>query len=151
MKIKSLIKRNLDNNSGQLFLMGGVIITLLIIGLAVVSTSLSEVTTEYKKENYLRDEYVNIRNEFGVALQDRIESKFNYVFLGNDQIIQTYFEKIRDEFVFVEKLHGYNFNAEYVDCFYTTGDKVESVSIKLILSNGEDSVSEIVNYDISGV
>ena len=96
-------KKNVDfknDDRGQLFIIGGVMITLAILSLAVISTNLPDVAIPHDETSYLKPEYDNIRQEFGIALQNTLGSKLKYVPTNDDDdILHTYFNQIKNVFV----------------------------------------------------
>jgi len=146
MTIK-LFRKNLsfsDNKDGQIFLLGGVVITIAILVFGVVITSLSDVTESVNKESFLLDDYNNIRKEFGIILNNNIGEYIT----GADEninIINFYFNDSRDVFVFIGATHGYYFNSEFIGLTYK-GDDPDGLIARLTLSNDYDYICEEVSY-----
>jgi len=133
------------NNDAQILLLGGIAMSVAILTLAMISVSLSSISTPIDKSTFIKSEYDNIRREFGVALQDRLDGKLDY----NEDLIRLYFNDTKDTFVFfIESLHGNNFNAEYIGLTYTTDDVVDGMAVALTLSNGVECITEDVEYNL---
>ena len=64
--------RSFDDNHGQLLMLAGIIITISILSLALVSISLSGEVSISKKDSFIKYEYDNVRTEFGFALKERL-------------------------------------------------------------------------------
>ena len=126
--------------------MGGVIITIAILGFGVVITSLSDVTETIDKESFLLDEYNNIRKEFGMVLKQNLEGAIDNDYLSLEAI-NFYFNDSMDILVFIESSHGIFFDAELVRLTYK-GENINGLTARLTLSNEYDYISEEVDYYI---
>ena len=143
-KRKSLKK----DSEAQLFLIGGVMITVVIIGLAVVSIEIPEATKSYSEENFLKTDYNNVREEFGIALQDELGDKLQYISGCDDEVIISYFNEIRGYFAFAAYLHGNDFSASYNDVGSFFSSSGAEMRVVLMLGNDEDFIEEEVVYYI---
>ena len=136
--------RKYAKDDAQLLLLAGIFLSVAIVTLASVMVSLSDIDISIDKTSFIKSEYDNVRKEFGVALRDRLSGKLNY---GEDLIL-VYFNDTRDTFIyFVESLHGNYFDAEYRGLTYTN-DEPDGIICFLKLGNGNEYVSEMINYDI---
>ena len=139
--------RSLDDDHGQLLMMAGIIITISILSLALVSISLSGEISISKKNSFIKYEYDNVRTEFGVALKERLVDLSNY----GDSTIKEYILDTEDIFVFAENLDGYYFDVtfEQDDFILLKGNDKIGVKVNLFLTNGDESVyEESVEYII---
>jgi hypothetical protein len=145
------IKRNSKNsfcqrNDGQLLLLGGVMITVFIVALAVISISLSDINIPIDKKSFIKLDFDNARREFGVALQDRLEDKSSYI--NYEDIVSIYFNDTRDIFIFAEGLRGNCFDAVYLGISYKFDNSPDTILVGLSLSNKNDYIYEEVKYGI---
>lgn len=138
-----------NNDNGQLLMLAGIIITISILSLAVVSISLSEATTFSNKNSFIKYEYDNVRTEFGVALKERLVDLSQY---EDDEIdtIKAYIDDTKDIFVFTENLDGYYFDVIYDDnvANFLSNHIIEKgtdkigLKLGLYLTNGDESIYE---------
>jgi len=136
--------RTYAKDDAQLLLLAGIFLCVAIVALASVMSSLANVDISIDKTSFIKSDYDNVRKEFGVALKDRLGDKLNY----EDASILTYFNATRDIFVFfVGTLNGNYFDAEYRGLTYTN-DEPDGIICFLKLGNGNEYVSEVINYDI---
>jgi hypothetical protein len=124
---------------------------IIIISMAALSTNISDFYEPVDKTSYIKHDYDNIRKEFGIALQDELGDKVQYILKDDSQIELQYFNYILETFVFIESSHGNFFDAEYIASTFTVGDKFDGIEVKLSFNNGEESVVENVKYEISEV
>jgi len=144
--------RNFNDDHGQLLMLAGIIITISILSLALVSISLSGEISISKKNSFIKYEYDNVRTEFGVALKDRLVDLSQY---GNSTI-KEYILDTEDIFVYTENLDGYYFDVSFVkdefgqdDYILMKGDKKIGIKVNLFLTNGEENIYEpMVEYII---
>lgn len=134
-----------DKDDAQLLLLAGIAISVSIIALASIAISLSSISTPIDKSTFIKSDYDNIRKEFGVALQERLEGKLDY----NENLIRLYFNHTKDMFIFfVESIEGNTFDAEYQGLTYTTDQIAKGIGVKLSMGNGYDYITEVVEYDL---
>jgi len=125
-------------------LVAGIFLSVSIVALASVMVSLANADVSIDKTTFIKSDYDNVRKEFGMALKDKLKGKLD----NNDEFIRTYFEDIRDTFVyFIESMNGNYFDAEYIDKTYSYGEPDGIVCI-IKFSNGKEFVKEQVSYDI---
>ncbi len=128
-------------------MLAGIIITISILSLALVSISLSGEISVSKKNYFIKYEYDNVRTEFGIALKERL------VDLSNFEIatIKEYILDTEDIFVFTENLDGYYFDVTLIENDYIImkGNEKIGIKVNLFLSNsGESIYEENVEYII---
>jgi len=148
--------RRLDDNRGQLLMLAGIIITISILSLALVSISLSGEVSISKKNSFIKNEYDNVRTEFGVALKDRLVDLSNYNGEDFNTTIKEYILDTEDIFVFTENLDGYFFDVIFIkdnagndEFVIMKGSDKIGVKLNLFLTNGGESVyEESVEYII---
>jgi len=142
-------KTSLKNDQGQLLLIGGVIITFLILAMSAISISVSNINKPVSKTDFIRQDYANIREEFGRALYDKLKDKRLDVTPADDAsshpICRTHFEYQKEMFIYTAKLDGYYFNAVYFSTDYSGGLFI-GLTADLTFSNEKESVSERVTY-----
>jgi len=142
-----LKKRNL-NDKGQIFLIGGVMITLVIISLAVLSIQISQVTSSYTDKYYLKNEYENICEEFGIMLEDKLGGNLRYVSNPDDTIIVATFNEINDYFSYASSIHGNSFHASYDVTNSNVSSSAARLRVQMSLSNEYDSIQNEIDYYI---
>jgi len=145
----SPIRKISKNNKSQLLLIGGVLTTILILSMAMISISIPDITKPVYKKDFIQYEYTNVREEFGILLKGNlkkvindIDSEATFNDFGNLHFIET-----KEMFVFIEKSHNNYFNAEYIAGTYISGPP-KTVEIKLTLKNEKEIISEVVTYEI---
>ena len=125
-------------------LLAGVFLSVAIVTLSSVIVSLANADIAIDKTTFIKSDYDNVRKEFGMALKDKLAGKLSY----GDDFIETYFQDIRDTFVFfIESLNGNYFDADYLEVTYTN-DEPDGIKCYLRFGNGKEFVSEIIEYDI---
>lgn len=138
----------IKNNESQLLLIGGVLITIIILSMTMISISIPDITKPVYKKDFIKYEYANIREEFGVLLNDNLEGVIDHISDSDtfDEFGMLHFEETKQMFSYLEKSHGNYFNAEYVD--FSSGPP-KKVEIKLTLKNEKETITEIVEYELS--
>jgi hypothetical protein len=145
-KIKK--RRLIKKDEAQLFLLGGVVMTIAIISLGIVSVSLSDIGKSIDTRSFILSDFQNVRKEFGIALKDNIQGLLNYDEDNVKNMVESVFNDIRDIFIFTMGTHGLYFNAEYDD-MTKTGGNLDGLIAHLSLSNGDEYISEEVRYYLS--
>mgnify|MGYP006286726277 CR=1 FL=1 len=138
-----------DKKNGQLLLLSGIIISIALIVLASISATLStNITVPSDKVSSLKTDYDNVRREFGILLRDRLCKKLEYSDSTVQSLVDNNFDYIKEVFTFyVETLNGNSFNAINKGLLYNNEEAV-AIQVILHLSDGEESISELVIYDI---
>ena len=135
-----------NNNQGQLFLLGGVILTVLIISLAVISTNVSDIYIRVDDTDYIKPDYDNIRKEFGLTLEEQLSDNLRYITESDDSLVTPIFNYVKDIFIFAQSLHGNYFNAVYDSMTFTPDGSANGITVTLTLDNGIEQISEEVTY-----
>ena len=148
IKTRIFFKNKNFNDDGQIFLIGGVMITLVIISLAVLSIQISEVTSSYTDKYYLKNDYENICEEFGIMLEDKLGENLRYVSGPNDAIIVASFNEINDYFSYASSLHGTSFHASYNATNSNVSSSAARLRVYMSLSNEYDCVQGEIDYYI---
>ena len=138
-----------NRNDAQLLTMGGVLVSIIIISSAIITINLSNVITPLDKNDFIKHEFDNVRKEFGVALQDKLKNKIQYVTRDNDALVSFYFNDISRSFAYIEFLRGNYFKAEYLGLTFDTEDRADGVIACLTLDNTKERIIEEVEYYIS--
>jgi len=128
-------------------MLAGIIITISILSLALVSISLSGEISVSKKNYFIKYEYDNVRTEFGVALKERLVDLSNF----ENSTIKEYVLDTEDIFVFTENLDGYYFDVTLVENDYiiVKGNEKIGIKVNLFLSkSGESIYEENIEYII---
>ena len=144
-------KKIKNDDSGQLLLLGGVMLTILIISLAVISTSVSDIYISVDNTDFIKSEYDNIRREFGLALESNLIDKLEYVTPGTDgdNIVLPYFNDVKDVFIFTESLYGNYFDANFIRNNFSPEEEAIGMIVELTFDNGKESITEEVEYVFS--
>lgn len=144
----SPVRKISKNNKSQLLLIGGVLTTILILSMAMISISIPDITKPVYKKDFIQYEYTNVREEFGILLKGNLKKVIDDI--DGDAKFDDYgilhFDETKEMFIFIEKSHGNYFNAEYRD--YVDSSSPKAVEIKLTLKNEKDIISEVVTYEI---
>lgn len=142
-------KYSLKNDEGQLLLIGGILITFLILAMVTISISISDINKPVYKKDFIRQDYANIKEEFGRALNSKLEDKIHEITsdADADAICKPYFNDVRDMFIFVVKSDGNYFNAEYMEPFFNSGGSIKGLEVRLTFSNEKESISEVIIYE----
>lgn len=138
----------IKDDKGQLITLAGIVIVISILSVAFVSINLSSIYIPIEKGSFLKNEYENVRQEFGFMMQDNVNEKLSYEnneFVG---IFNNYFNDTKDVFTYIETLHGYYFNAEFVDILYKDNSPSGFICV-LTLSTDNQFVEEEIKYDFS--
>lgn len=136
-------KYNKKNDSGQLLILAGILITILIVVSSILSVNLSITNRPSDKETTIRQEYINIREKFGQALNDRL-SEDDIQF---EDVVDTVFCSTLKEFKFALSRYEYFFDAELSEIKFVA-DQPEGLLINITMSNKYDSIFEQVYYRI---
>ena len=142
-------KYSLKNDEGQLLLIGGILITFLILAMVTISISISDINKPVYKKDFIRQDYTNIREEFGRVLYYELEDKIHEITseADADAICKPYFNDVRDMFIFTVKSDGNYFNAVYKEPFFNSGGSIKGLKVELTLSNEKETISEVVIYE----
>ncbi|MEF8879433.1 MAG: hypothetical protein V5A64_03465 [Candidatus Thermoplasmatota archaeon] len=135
-------KRRCDDK-GQLLIVAGVLISIMIVTSAIVSVNLAATNKPVDKGTFIKSEFEDVRETFGFALQDQLSQDV----AESEDALQTVFNDTKNQFSFAESRRDYYFNAEYLETKYVA-DKPDSVKVRIILKNERDSVSDVVYYPI---
>jgi hypothetical protein len=148
-KIKSFWYRPLcKENNAQLLLLGGIIISVILIASAAIAINLSNISIPLDKTSSIKTDYDNIRKEFGIALKDNVKDYLTE-FDPDDalQLTQMYSEDIKDTFVFfIESYNDNYFDAEIGEEW--KDGIVGVITVKLTLSDSDEIIQEEVVYDL---
>ena len=158
-KIKSIYKRSIrKENNAQLLLLGGIIISVILIASASIAISLSNVSIPLDKTSSIKSDYDNIRKEFGIALKDNVKEYF-MVFnaSASSSLTKIFFEDIKNTFTFfIETFNDNYFDAEILeelvgsgpDTTIWRGSVVGVMTVKMTLSDSDEIIQEEVVYDL---
>ena len=133
------------DNKAQLVTAAGIIIAISILSVAFVSINLSSIYVPIEKGSFLKNEYDNIRQEFAGVIQNNLNGKLDYEENDFVKSFNYYFDETKDIFTYIETLHGYYFNAEFVSILYKDNAPSGFVCI-LTLSNAYQYIQEEVTY-----
>lgn len=149
MSIKTVKKRLIQNKDAQLLLIAGITMSILIITLSTIAISLSDITiTSFDKSSSIQPDFDNIRREFGLAMNQKLEGKLSYSKESIIGLIETYFNETRETFAyFIESYHSNYFNAELQDIVFNN-EGVAGIYVYLTMSNDKESIYETVCYDL---
>jgi len=149
-------RKILRSNKSQLLLIGGVIITILMLSMAVISISIPDITRPVYKKDFISYEFANVREEFGILLKGNMKKIIDDIDPTEpgadfDSLGLPHFDETKDMFIFIEKKHGNYFNAEYISGSYNPGSpgSPKTVQVELTLKNEKETISEVVTYAIS--
>jgi len=149
-----------SNNRGQLLLIAGVVMASSLIIMTAVNASLYNTITIQEKESYVLSEYREIREKFGLALQDSLEQMFQNItkddYHGNNDLyidfVETSFDLINDKFYFFEMKHGLFFSASYgtsiQDRIVYKNNQADGLIVTLLLKSDAEYITEDVTYYI---
>lgn len=146
----SPVRKISKNNKSQLLLIGGVLTTILILSMAMISISIPDITKPVYKKDFIQYEYTNVREEFGILLKGNLKKVITNIVDNDtfDEFGNPHFNETKEMFIFIEKSHGNYFNAEHIaDSLYVYGP-TKTLQIKLILINEKETISEVVTYEI---
>ena len=138
-KQKRIIKK--DNNA-QLLLIAGISICVLIIVSSAATVSMVDSFVPTDKTSSIKTEYDNVRNKFGLALQDHLEGKLETA------DVNYWFDITNNLFSYALARHNYYFNAVLVDTISSNGDNDDSIIVILNFSNKNDCITEQIEYYI---
>lgn len=144
-------RSSLNNDEGQLLLIGGVLITFLILAMAAISISISDINKPVYKKDFILQDYANIREEFGRTLNCKMQDKLIDItsVADADTICRPYFYDAKEMFVFTAKTEGNFFNAEYLEPFFNSDSSLKGLKVRLTFSNEKESISEVVIYEFA--
>lgn len=134
---------NQKNDKGQLLLLAGVIITILIVVSSILSVNLSISNRPSDEKTFIRSEFVNIREKFGFALND----KLNNDLMQHEDVVNAVFNETIKQFRFSLARYDYYFNAELYEIKFVDGQN-EGLTVNLTMSNKHDTISEQIYYNI---
>lgn len=145
-------RKILRKNKSQLLLIGGVIITFLMLSMAMVSISIPDITRPVYKKDFILYEFANVKEEFGILLKGNMKKIIDDIDPSEDDVNFNslgvpHFDETKEMFIFIEKLNGNYFNAEYITGSYKHAPK--TVQVELTLKNEKELISEVVTYEIS--
>jgi len=135
--------RNLSDKNGQLLVVAGVIITIMIVVASIATINISSVTQPIDKSGFIRKEFENVRSDFGFYLDDMLISEI----LEDPVELNKVFNDSVRLFKFAEARHNYYFDAELKDII-TYSDAPDVLKVNLTLKDLDDSISEFVYYHI---
>ena len=141
------MRKNRSKDDAQLLAMGGILISIIVISSAVITINLSNSSIPLDKSDFIKTDFDNIRKEFGVALQDRLEEKMDY----DEEDIKKFFYDIALTFSFAESLRDNYFFAEYIEITNTVDDRPNGIKAKLTVGNKNEFITEVVQYYIENV
>jgi hypothetical protein len=133
------------NDDAQLLLMASVIMAVSIIVLAAITASLSNIGVLPAKSSSIPSEFSVLREKFGIALQEAMGSNFEE--MVEDDLVDDYFDHVKNIFSFIEGRHNNYFNAELKNILYTN-DRADGLNVCLTLNNEDESIYEEVDYYI---
>ena len=136
------------NKKAQLLLIGGVLITFLILSLSMISISIPDITRPIYKKDFINYEYSNVKEEFGVLLNVSLKKVREYINDENtfEEYGKAHFNETKEMFVYIEKTNGNYFNVEYLN--YDAGSSPKTIRVRLTLRNNKENISEVVHYKI---
>ena len=135
------------NNEAQLLLIGGVIIAFLIIAMSSISISISDINKPVHKTDFIRQNYANIREEFGRTLNDTLENVSGDIennTTDKNTIFMPNFNYTKQMYIFVAKSNGNNFNVDNPELIFPDGDdsNLTGVNVKLSFGNEKEFITE---------
>lgn len=137
-------KKLSNDNKGQLLLLTGISICISIVVLSTIAANLTGMDLSVTQSTSLKEEYDNLRSEFGIVLRDNLADKLNNE-KNRVMTAKAYFENIRQVFTFyVQTYYDNTFNAT----LDTSSITERSLTVTLTLSNEKQLISEVVTYDI---
>jgi len=143
------MKKINKKNNAQLLLLGGIMISIILIASASIAISLSNISIPLDKTSSIKTDYDNIRKEFGIALKDNINQYLlTFDSVNALKLTKIHFEDIKNTFVFFIE----NFNDNYFDAEIVNDDWKDDVTgvitVKLTLSDSDETIQEEVVYDL---
>ena len=135
------------DNKGQLLLLAVVFLAITLIVLASAATVFLNVK-QNQMNGSLAVEYDNVKEKFGFALNESAnktyKDKYNSDSANRSAAINDSFNKTRDSFGILLSYHGINFDAKL------DGIDIDNkyVFVNLTMMNGEQYISETVNYTV---
>ena len=136
--------RKLSDNSAQLFIVAGVIITIMIVVSSIATLNSSSVTKPIDKSDFIRSNFENVKADFGFYLNDILTHE-----LLEDRIeLDKIFDDSVRLFKFAQARHNYYFDAEIISVM-SYSNSVDTIKVNLTLSDLDDSMTEIVYYYIT--
>ena len=137
-------KYEYGGEEAQMLILGAILVSVMVITLSVYVSELSNVTSSLpiEESTELLPVYENIREGFGHALKDLIDSNnCNYSWISKSV------ESTSESFFIIESQHMRYFDAELIDVHYLI-DKVK-VTVELSLHDDTSYISEEVIYDLN--
>ena len=146
--LKSYSNNRFRKNDAQLLLLGGIIITVILISSASIAISLSNVSIPLDKTSSIKGDYENIRKEFGIALKDNVgEYLDDFEYEISKDLTVLFFEDIKNSFIFFIEIYNNNyFDAEILEIW--KDDTVGVLLVRLTLSDSDEKIQEDVVYDL---
>jgi len=136
--------RKFSDKNGQLLVVAGVIVTIMIVVASIATINITSVTQPIDKTSFIRNEFENVRSDFGYYLEDMLSSEV----LSDSKELNKVFNDSVGLFKFAEARHNYYFDAELVDVI-AYSDVPDVLKVNLTLKDLDDSISEYVYYYIN--
>ena len=149
---------------GQMILLTGIVLALSIIALSVISSQMANlrILVPQQRMTSILDEYRNLRESFGKALNYNLVDAYNNsvsssldwpdawycYYVGDIENIEEAFNETFEEFYTLELSKGNFFDAKLLDYWPNENGITYTIVLSLSLSDGEESISEIVSYSI---
>jgi len=152
-KIKRFCNKSISKEkNAQLLLLGGIIITVILITSASIAISLSNVSIPLDKTSSIKNNYDNIRKQFGIALKDNVKDYLEeFGPQSSKTLVEQYFEDVKSTFsFFIETYNDNYFDATITDIWNDgSGIEIEGVlKIELTYSDNDEEIVEEVVYDL---
>lgn len=135
--------RKLSDNQGQLLVVAGIIITIMIVVSSIATINITSVTQPIDKTGFIKKEFENVRADFGYYLDDILIQEI----LEDENELDKVFDDAVRLFKFAEARHNYYFNAELEEII-SYSSSPDLLKVNLTIRDLDDSVSEIVYYHI---
>ena len=145
MGINTHGKQYQRNEGGQLMIIMGITLAVVIILTASIITGLQNMNVDIPRERTqnILPEYLDIRQKFGIALYNNIGPIYT-----NEQMILSKFNQTRDNFITLEYRYGVFFNAEYKGLTYNVYGEPTGIKAQLIMEYESKKICEEINYDL---
>ena len=143
--MKKQVFRRMDffskNEKSQLLLIAGITICVLIIVSSAATVSMVGTFIPIDKSLSIKTEYENVKEKYGLALQDHLEGRLQTA------DVNYWFNITKSLFSYAEARHHYFFDAQLVGLTSISADN-DGLIVIITLSNENDFISEEVEYYI---
>lgn len=151
-----------QKNSGQMIILMGVMLSLSIFVLSNLAADIINLDTVISNERAtsIVSEFAYIKETFGISMNYYLINNVSVegtgdnsklVLNGNPDEITKTFNKIRDEFYFIELQYGNNFDAKLNKYWYShiiNENYVYFADVTLTIDDGQAQITDNVLYSI---